>query len=78
MVSIHSLPCFLQAAMSSQDEDPSPAMSAVLSSAWSAALSAAVAVAMAVDAKADLARLLDEWEETRQGTTEQLVSILTR
>ncbi|XP_023181303.1 DDB1- and CUL4-associated factor 1-like isoform X2 [Xiphophorus maculatus] len=64
--------------MSSQDEDPSPAMSAVLSSAWSAALSAAVAVAMAVDAKADLARLLDEWEETRQGTTEQLVSILTR
>uniref|UniRef100_A0A087YIR1 DDB1- and CUL4-associated factor 1 n=1 Tax=Poecilia formosa TaxID=48698 RepID=A0A087YIR1_POEFO len=64
--------------MSSQDEDPSPALSAVLSSAWSAALSAAVAVAMAVDAKADLARLLDEWEETRQGTTEQLVSILTR
>ncbi|XP_043978236.1 DDB1- and CUL4-associated factor 1-like isoform X3 [Gambusia affinis] len=68
----------LRAAMSSQDEDPSPALSAVLSSAWSAALSAAVAVAMAVDAKADLARLLDEWEETRQGTTEQLVSILTR
>ncbi|XP_016524477.1 protein VPRBP-like [Poecilia formosa] len=68
----------LRGAMSSQDEDPSPALSAVLSSAWSAALSAAVAVAMAVDAKADLARLLDEWEETRQGTTEQLVSILTR
>ncbi|XP_008407390.1 protein VPRBP-like isoform X4 [Poecilia reticulata] len=78
MVSFHLLPCSLQGAMSSQDEDPSPALSAVLSSAWSAALSAAVAVAMAVDAKADLARLLDEWEETRQGTTEQLVSILTR
>lgn len=64
--------------MSSQDEDPSGALSAVLSSAWSAALSAAMAVAMAVDAKADLTKLLDEWEEARQGTTEQLVSTLTK
>uniref|UniRef100_A0A671X6U8 DDB1- and CUL4-associated factor 1 n=1 Tax=Sparus aurata TaxID=8175 RepID=A0A671X6U8_SPAAU len=34
--------------------------------------------AMSVDAKADLATLLDEWEEAQQGTTEQLVSILTK
>uniref|UniRef100_A0A8C9XIT6 DDB1- and CUL4-associated factor 1 n=1 Tax=Sander lucioperca TaxID=283035 RepID=A0A8C9XIT6_SANLU len=37
-----------------------------------------MAVANAVDAKADLTALLDEWEETQQGTTEQLVSILTK
>uniref|UniRef100_A0A8D3D6J1 DDB1- and CUL4-associated factor 1 n=1 Tax=Scophthalmus maximus TaxID=52904 RepID=A0A8D3D6J1_SCOMX len=44
----------------------------------SAAVSAAMAVAMATDAKADLAKLLDEWEEAQRGTTEQLVSILTK
>ncbi|XP_015243536.1 PREDICTED: protein VPRBP-like isoform X1 [Cyprinodon variegatus] len=64
--------------MSSQDEDSSAALSAVLSSAWAAALSAAVAVATSVDAKADLGKLLDEWEETRHATTEQLVSTLTK
>ncbi|KAK9529756.1 hypothetical protein VZT92_013830 [Zoarces viviparus] len=48
------------------------------SSALSSALSAAVSAAMAVDSKADLAALLDEWEEAQQGTTEQLVSILTK
>ncbi|KAK5623295.1 DDB1- and CUL4-associated factor 1 [Crenichthys baileyi] len=68
----------LRAAMSSQDEDPSAALSAVLSSAWTAALSADMAVAMSVDAKADLAKLLDEWEVAHHGTTEQLVSILTK
>ncbi|CAK6976031.1 DDB1- and CUL4-associated factor 1-like [Scomber scombrus] len=50
----------------------------VVSAALSAAVSAAMAVAMAVDAKAELAKLLDEWEETQQGTTEALVSILTK
>eukprot|EP00064_Thunnus_orientalis_P017784 superscaffoldBa00003875_g17870 len=50
----------------------------VVSSALSAAVSAAMAVAMAVDAKAELAKLLDEWEEAQQGTTEELVSILTK
>uniref|UniRef100_A0A3Q2Q8K8 DDB1- and CUL4-associated factor 1 n=1 Tax=Fundulus heteroclitus TaxID=8078 RepID=A0A3Q2Q8K8_FUNHE len=60
--------------MSSQDEE----LSAVLSAAWTAALSAAMAVAMNADAKTDLTKLLDEWEETQQGTTEELVSILTK
>uniref|UniRef100_A0A3Q3BBL1 DDB1- and CUL4-associated factor 1 n=1 Tax=Kryptolebias marmoratus TaxID=37003 RepID=A0A3Q3BBL1_KRYMA len=64
--------------MSSPPEEPSPSVSSVLSSALAAAVSAAVVVAMAVDAKADLAKLLDEWEEARRGTTEQLVSILTK
>ncbi|XP_070787087.1 DDB1- and CUL4-associated factor 1-like [Enoplosus armatus] len=64
--------------MSSPGEEPPAAVSAVLSSALSAAVSAAMAVALSVDAKADLAALLDEWEETQQGTTEQLVSILTK
>lgn len=63
--------------MSSPEEQPSAAVSAALSSALSAAVSAAMAVAMAVDAKADLAALLDEWE-AQQGTTEQLMSILTK
>ncbi|KAK5873153.1 hypothetical protein PBY51_013791 [Eleginops maclovinus] len=53
--------------MSSPGEDPPPAVT-------SSALSAAVAV----DAKADLTALLDEWEEAQRGTTETLVSILTR
>ncbi|XP_040015460.1 DDB1- and CUL4-associated factor 1-like [Xiphias gladius] len=44
----------------------------------SAAVSAAMSIAMAVDAKADLAALLDEWEAAQRGTTEQLVSILTK
>ncbi|XP_040890661.1 DDB1- and CUL4-associated factor 1-like isoform X2 [Toxotes jaculatrix] len=60
--------------MSSPGGEPS----SVLSSALSAAVSAAMAVAMAVDAKADLATLLDEWEEAQRGTTEQLVSVLTK
>ncbi|XP_035518554.1 DDB1- and CUL4-associated factor 1-like [Morone saxatilis] len=64
--------------MSSPDEDPPASVSAILSSALSAAVSAALAVATAVDSKADLAALLDEWEEAQQGTTEQLVSILTK
>ena len=38
----------------------------------------AVPAAVPVDVKADLATLLDEWEEAQQGTTEQLVSILTK
>lgn len=63
---------------SSPGEEPPAAASTVLSSALSAAVSAAMAVALAVDAKADLASLLDEWEEAQQGTTEQLVSILTK
>ncbi|KAM6980512.1 DDB1- and CUL4-associated factor 1-like [Aplochiton taeniatus] len=32
----------------------------------------------AVDAKAELASLLDQWEEEQQGTTDQLVSLLTK
>uniref|UniRef100_A0A3B4XQS5 DDB1- and CUL4-associated factor 1 n=1 Tax=Seriola lalandi dorsalis TaxID=1841481 RepID=A0A3B4XQS5_SERLL len=49
--------------MSSPEEEPTVAISAALSSALSAAVSAAMAIAMAVDAKANLATLLDEWEE---------------
>ena len=64
--------------MSSPDEDPSASMSALLSSAFSAALSAAMAVAMTVDAKADLATLLDEWEEAQRGVPDRLVPILTK
>lgn len=73
-----SLPSVYQTAMSNPQEEPSAAVSALLSSALSAAVSAAMAVAMSVDAKADLATLLDEWEEAQQGTTEQLVTILTK
>ncbi|XP_049442114.1 DDB1- and CUL4-associated factor 1-like isoform X1 [Epinephelus fuscoguttatus] len=68
----------LRAAMSAPEEEPPASASAVLSSALSAAVSAAMAVAMSVDAKADLATLLDEWEEAQHGTTERLVSILTK
>ncbi|XP_039653096.1 DDB1- and CUL4-associated factor 1-like [Perca fluviatilis] len=64
----------LLAAMSSPEDEEAAAML----SAVSAAVSAAMAVANAVDAKAELTALLDEWEETQQGTTEQLVSILTK
>ncbi|KAM3620844.1 uncharacterized protein V6R79_002806 [Siganus canaliculatus] len=64
--------------MSSQEEEPSPAVASRLSSALSAAVSAAMAVAMAVDAKATLATLLDEWKEAQRGSTEQLVSVLTK
>lgn len=60
--------------MSSPAEEPS----AIVSAALSAAVSAAMAVAMSVDAKADLATMLDEWEEAQRGPTEQLVSILTK
>ncbi|XP_072237664.1 DDB1- and CUL4-associated factor 1-like isoform X1 [Leuresthes tenuis] len=68
----------LMAAMSSPDEEPSASVSALLSSAFSAALSAAMAVAMTVDAKADLATLLDEWEEAQRGVPDRLVPILTK
>uniref|UniRef100_A0A4W6BZ56 DDB1- and CUL4-associated factor 1 n=1 Tax=Lates calcarifer TaxID=8187 RepID=A0A4W6BZ56_LATCA len=64
--------------MSSSEEQPLEAVTAAVSAALSAAVSAAMAVAMAVDAKADLAALLDEWEEAQRGTTEQLLSILTK
>lgn len=37
-----------------------------------------VAVSAAVDAKAELTALLDQWESAQQGTTEELVSILTK
>ncbi|XP_037304281.2 DDB1- and CUL4-associated factor 1-like [Pungitius pungitius] len=39
---------------------------------------AALPEAVSVDSKADLVVLLGEWEEAQQGTTEQLVSILTK
>ncbi len=65
--------------MSSQEEEPpSVPLPYVPAAAFTAAVSAAMAVAMAVDAKADLGKLLDEWEEAQQGSTEQLVSILTK
>ncbi|XP_034725345.1 DDB1- and CUL4-associated factor 1-like [Etheostoma cragini] len=57
---------------------PGDAAAAVTLSALAAAVSAAMATANAVDAKADLTALLDQWEETQQGTSEQLVSVLTR
>uniref|UniRef100_A0A3Q3JWF1 DDB1- and CUL4-associated factor 1 n=1 Tax=Monopterus albus TaxID=43700 RepID=A0A3Q3JWF1_MONAL len=53
--------------MSSQEEAAPAGESVVLESG-----------AMAVDAKAELTTLLDEWEEAQRGTTEQLVSILTK
>lgn len=68
----------LQAAMSSPDEEQSLGVMSGLASAVSAAISAAMAVAVSTDAKAHLATLLDEWEEAQRGTTEQLVSILTK
>lgn len=49
-----------------------------MDAAISSALSAAMALATGVDAKAELSALMDEWEEARQGTTEQLVSIFTK
>lgn len=51
---------------------------AEMDAAISSALSAAMAVTTGVDAKAELSALMDEWEEARQGTTEQLVSIFTK
>ncbi|XP_027133770.1 DDB1- and CUL4-associated factor 1 [Larimichthys crocea] len=69
--------------MSSPPEEDTPTLASIipasiLSSALSAAVSAAMAVAMAVDGKESLAALLEEWEEAQRGTTEQLVSILTK
>lgn len=62
---------------------------AEISSASSAAMAGATGVdatgvdttgvdATGVDAKAALSVLMDEWGESRQGTTEQLVSIFTK
>lgn len=78
-----SYPLFLtfsvsQAAMSSSAEVTSNAMSAVLSSALSAAVSSALADATANNAKTELTTLIDQWEEVQQGSTEELVSILTK
>ncbi|TKS71885.1 hypothetical protein D9C73_004663 [Collichthys lucidus] len=69
--------------MSSPPEEDPPTLASIipasiLSSALSAAVSAAMAVAMAVDGKESLTALLEEWEEAQRGTTEQLVSILTK
>ncbi|XP_029991164.1 DDB1- and CUL4-associated factor 1-like isoform X2 [Sphaeramia orbicularis] len=68
----------LVAAMSSSEEVASNAISAVLSSALSAAVSSALAVATANDARTELTTLIDQWEEVQQGSTEELVSILTK
>ncbi|XP_078803974.1 DDB1- and CUL4-associated factor 1-like isoform X3 [Oryzias latipes] len=62
----------LEAAMSSSDDRPSSSAAEVLSPSVSAAVMAPV------DVKAELASLLDEWEEARRGTPEQLVTILTK
>ncbi|XP_074530971.1 DDB1- and CUL4-associated factor 1-like [Halichoeres trimaculatus] len=43
-----------------------------------AALASAEAVESNVDSKAELRKLLDEWEQQQHGTTEQLVSILIK
>lgn len=64
--------------MSSPEEQPSAAVPATHSSILTAAVSAAMAVAVAVDFKVELAALLDKWEEAQHGTTEQLVSTLTK
>lgn len=58
--------------MSSSDDRPSSSAAEVLSPSVSAAVMAPV------DVKAELASLLDEWEEARRGTPEQLVTILTK
>lgn len=62
----------LQDSMSSQNQDPSPASLSALLAAVSAAMSASA------DAKRDLTALLGEWEAAQRGSTEQLVSVLTR
>lgn len=67
-------PLLLHAVMSSSDDDPSSSAAA----APSPAVPAAMAVTASVDVKAELASLLDEWEEARRGTAEQLVTILTK
>uniref|UniRef100_UPI003AAC6DC5 DDB1- and CUL4-associated factor 1-like n=1 Tax=Centroberyx gerrardi TaxID=166262 RepID=UPI003AAC6DC5 len=43
-----------------------------------ASSAAAEGVSVPVDAKAELAALLDQWEQAQQATTEELVSILTK
>uniref|UniRef100_A0A3Q1ATS5 DDB1- and CUL4-associated factor 1 n=1 Tax=Amphiprion ocellaris TaxID=80972 RepID=A0A3Q1ATS5_AMPOC len=58
--------------MSSQNPDPSPASLSALLAAVSAAMSASA------DAKKDLTALLGEWEVAQRGSTEQLLSVLTR
>lgn len=61
---------------SSPSPGPSPGPSSFVASALAAAVAAAVATT--VGARADLAALLDEWEEAQRGRTERLLSILTR
>lgn len=61
------------------DTDVSPLLSSQVVMASSAAPgAAAVGVSVSVDTKAELAALLDQWEREQQGTTEKLVSILTK
>ncbi|XP_053723748.1 DDB1- and CUL4-associated factor 1-like [Synchiropus splendidus] len=49
-----------------------------MEAAWAAAVSAALAATVTDVAWADMAKLMDEWEAARRGSTDQLVSVLNR
>lgn len=51
---------------------------AVLSSAFASALSSAMSVALADDARAELCKLIDQWQNIPAGFTEELVTFLTK
>ncbi|XP_055016136.1 DDB1- and CUL4-associated factor 1-like isoform X2 [Boleophthalmus pectinirostris] len=68
----------LAAAMEASDEEAADAVSAALSSALASAVSAAMTVALAEDARRELADLIDHWEDIQSGSTEELVSTLTK
>ncbi|KAJ0023407.1 hypothetical protein NQD34_003306 [Periophthalmus magnuspinnatus] len=62
--------------MAGSDDDA--ALSAVLSSALASAVSSAMAVALANDARTEISSLIDHWEDIQRGSTEELVSTLTK
>lgn len=63
-----------QAAMAASDQEELEALGAVLSSALASAVSSAMAVAMS----SEISDLLDHWQEIQNGSTEELVSTLTK
>ncbi|XP_072307893.1 DDB1- and CUL4-associated factor 1-like isoform X1 [Eucyclogobius newberryi] len=64
--------------MAASDDEAADALSAALSSALASAVSSAMAVAMADDARTEISSLIDHWEDIQSGSTEELVSTLTK
>lgn len=60
--------------MAASDQEELETLGAVLSSALASAVSSAMAVAMA----SEISNLIDQWEDIQNGSTEELVSTLTK